>query len=266
VKNIKSRICRFPVLLAAILVLVGGSTLSTGRAFALTPANVPCGLVGWWPLDGNATDIKNGNNGVVTGGAFMNAMVNQGWQSAGPASVISVPDAPALHVSTLTIDFWIKLTSTSQLNTVAIWKGNVLGTSVTSPYSVGIRGSNGGNSFSGVARMVIFSIGNQATVQYLQSTSYLPLNTFKHVTVTADGIKLKIYIDGALKGSAFQTVFPGPGTRPLQIGGILGAATNANSLNGVIDEVEIFNRALDPTPKSEIMAIVQAGSLGKCKS
>jgi Concanavalin A-like lectin/glucanases superfamily len=266
VKSINSRIFRFLVLTASLVVLVEASTLSTDRALALTPANVPCGLVGWWPLDGNATDIKNGNNGVVTGGAFVNAMVNQGWQSAGPTSVISVPDAPALHVSTLTIDFWIKLTSTTQLNTVAIWKGNVLGTTVTSPYSVGIRGSSGGNSFGGAARMVIFSIGNQATVQYLQSTSSLPLNTFKHVTVTADGVKLKIYIDGVPNGSASQTVFPGPGTRPLQIGGISGAATNANSLNGVIDEVELFNRALDPIPKSEIMAIVQAGSLGKCKS
>ncbi|HEY0384323.1 MAG TPA: LamG domain-containing protein [Candidatus Elarobacter sp.] len=269
-KNIKWRICSFLVFMAALVVLVEGRTLSTDRAFALTPANVPCGLVGWWPLDGNATDIKNGNNGiVVNGGAFVSAMVNKGWKSNGQTSVVKVPDAPALHVTKFTIDFWVKLAAYNQGNTVAIWKGNAHGQDGTSAYGVLIRGISAPNPSlpSAPAGTIIVEIGNQSSAQFMQSTSALPLKQFKHVTVTADGSYLRLYIDGSPDGMPVpQTLIPVDNFRPLQIGGVANSFYNNTSLNGVIDEVELFNRALDPNPKSEISAIFQAGNLGKCKT
>src|SRR5690242_10444267 len=76
----------------AALSLVLGLVLSAA-ALAQQPANVPCGLIGWWPLDGNAIDIRGGNNGAIQGGAFSPAMVQQGWRSGGQGSVIVVPNS-----------------------------------------------------------------------------------------------------------------------------------------------------------------------------
>jgi len=251
---------------AALVVLVQASTVSIDRAFALTPANVPCGLIGWWPLDGNANDIKNGNNGtVVNGGAFTNGMVNKGWKSNGQTSVIKVPNSATLSVTKFTVDFWIKVTAFNQGNTVVVWKGNALGQDKTSPYGVVIRGTNPLIVPSGPAGTVIFLIGDQVQSQHVQSTSALPLNQFKHITVTADGSWLRLYVDGVQDAAIQQSLTPVNSSFPLQIGGIASSVYNNTSLNGVIDELEIFNRALDATPKSEIMAIFQAGPLGKCK-
>jgi len=268
VKSIKSRFFRVLLFVAAIIVLVEG-TVGTDRAFALTPANVPCGLVGWWPLDGNANDIKNGNNGTVSnGGAFANGVVNKGWKSNGQTSVITVPNAPTLSVTKFTVDFWIKVAALNQGNTVAVWKGDIYGQDGTSPYGILIRGTNAAlNSSLPFAQpgTVIVEIGNQNSAQFMQSTSPLPMNKFKHITVTADGSRIRLYIDGSQDTWAFQTVIPVNSSRPLQIGGVANSFYNNTSLNGIIDELELFKRALDPTPKSEIKAIFQAGKLGKCK-
>jgi Concanavalin A-like lectin/glucanases superfamily len=205
---------------------------------------------------------------TVNGGAFANAMVNKGWKSNGQTSVIKVPNAAVFYVTKFTVDFWIKVAALNQGNTVAVWKGNSYGQDKTSPYGIVIRGANPANNpFPGVGGMVIFLIGNQVTSQHLQSTSPLPLNQFKHITVTADGSTLRLYIDGSedVPAAVPQTLIPVNSSAPLQIGGVAGSFYPNTSLNGVIDELEIFNRALDPTPKSEIMAIFQAGPSGKCK-
>ncbi len=52
-----------------------------------------------------------------------------------------------------------------------------------------------------------------------------------------------LYIDGQLIASTPATITVGQNTMPVSIGGRLGV----NSFNGLIDEVRIYNRALDET-------------------
>src|SRR5207302_7339036 len=61
-------------------------------------------------------------------------------------------------------------------------------------------------------------------------------------------------------GGPNGSVAPTDGTNPLTIGARGGSV--GNFFNGIIDEVEIFNRALTP---DEIQFIFDAGSVGKCK-
>jgi hypothetical protein len=64
---------------------------------------------------------------------------------------------------------------------------------------------------------------------------------FRHLTCTWNGTTLSLYIDGVLNNSTAQTITPAGNTSPLYIGQFGG---NADRLNGTIDEVRIYNRAL----------------------
>src|SRR5439155_13067678 len=85
----------------------------------------------------------------------------------------------------------------------------------------------------------------------------LPLNTWTHLAGTFDGATYSLYMNGQLLSTAPGTLGQ-TNTAPLKIGGSGDSAT----FGGLIDEVEIFNRALTA---SEIQSIFNAGSAGKCK-
>src|SRR6266446_3734809 len=153
-----------------------------------------------------------------------------------------------------------------------VWKGNQTAGNLTTPYSLSVLGSVNSN-FSGGATVVgtqgpgkVLVILTDGTHELdLISTNALPLDgKFHHVAVTADGTTVHLYIDGQLDAnSASETslsLLPFTPTNPLQIGGIQG---NSAAFDGVIDELQIYSRALSG---AEISAIASAGSAGQCSS
>src|SRR5687767_13957781 len=73
-------------------------------AVAVSP---PSGIVGWWPGDGTAVDLINGNNGTLVGGAgYAESIVDQGFHFPG-AGAVNVPDSSALDRAFLTMEAWI---------------------------------------------------------------------------------------------------------------------------------------------------------------
>jgi hypothetical protein len=253
--------------LARTLGIIFALSASALAGVAQTPASVPCGVVSWWPLDGTGADVRGSNHGVAdgSGGTFPAALVANGWKSGGQRSVIVVPDAPTLDVTSFTIEMWVRMDAINQYNMPLVWKGGVGGGTLTTSYSVAIRGTAG--SGAGSPGMVFVTITDGVTAQSVQSTSVLPVGIFKHLTVTADGANINIYVDGVRDpGSPTrQTVKPINSSHPLQIGGVKDAQVN-NFFNGVIDELTLYDRALDLTPRSEIEAIVAARNSGKCRS
>ena len=91
------------------------------------------------------------------------------------------------------------------------------------------------------------------------SVTGLEVNKWYHLAATYDGSKVKIYINGNLDVEAAQTATPANNAEPLTIG-----QRNDGDMyfQGMIDEVEIFNRALTP---DEIRSIFDAGRAGKIK-
>jgi len=67
---------------------------------------------------------------------------------------------------------------------------------------------------------------------------------------------MRLYLDGVEVGNnaITGTVDPRDG---------LFFSSGDETLDGLLDEIDIFNRALDP---SEVRAIFEAGSAGKCKN
>lgn len=79
-----------------------------------------------------------------------------------------------------------------------------------------------------------------------------------HVAVTYDGANTRLYVNGVAEGIQ-AGVWAAANSQPLSIGQ---RGDNADFFNGLIDEIEIFNRALSV---EEIQSLYNAGSFGKCK-
>jgi hypothetical protein len=88
------------------------------------------------------------------------------------------------------------------------------------------------------------------------TTTILP-DTWYHAVVTYDGTTLSLYLNGNLESQAPMTLNTVIDANGLTIGYRVGGAL----WQGLIDEVEVFNRALSA---EEIAAIYAAGSAGKC--
>src|SRR5262249_60170423 len=114
------------------------SIVNAGNAGKCKPCvTPPPNMVSWWPGDGNANDIQDGNNGTLQGGAtFAAGKVAQAFSFDGVNGSVTVPDSANLDITgPLTIDVWVNVTAINQaLNKAILWKGNNLGQDATSSY------------------------------------------------------------------------------------------------------------------------------------
>jgi hypothetical protein len=223
----------------------GGQTSGLKLTFEIggcTP--VPGGLIGWWPGDGNALDIQNGNNGTLHNGvAFATGEVGKAFSFDGVDDYVAIPDSPLLNYSDFTYDAWIAPDASSPSGDNYIICKGVNGTYLPLIY---ISGNNGSQYWRVIIDGGTLSGG---TVTY----------GFQHVAVTRQGSTGNLYVDGVLVDT--ETVGPtAAGGYQLVLGKIIDFPSNL--FKGKIDELEVFNTALSQV---DIQSIYNAGSFGKCK-
>ncbi len=251
------------------------AALLVSPAVGQNPVPPPPGIVGWWAMDNSANDVGPlGLNGSIAGagGAFETAHVLEGFRPASGNGHVQVADSDVLDVgSNFTIELWVRLDALTTGHSYFVNKGS--DDHRTTPFTFGvIRNDNLFPVTSGASRtgvpwggrpFVTFSDGNLE--QVLFGGAEVPRNVYSHVAVTmqpASGFhQARIYINGVERGFAWFGRIPFVGVAPLQIGGINGGTDN--SLNGVLDEVTMYDRALTVT---EIRAIHLAGPDGKEKT
>jgi hypothetical protein len=79
----------------------------------------------------------------------------------------------------------------------------------------------------------------------------LPLGEWSHLAGVYDGVSLRIYVNGKPVGNKRCPKPPSAGRGPL----VIGASPNgSNRFEGMIDDVEVYNRALTET---EVAAIAR---------
>jgi Concanavalin A-like lectin/glucanases superfamily len=221
----------------------------------------PSGLISWWPADGDALDLQDSNHGTLQNGAtFGTGKVGQAFSFDGVDDLVQVADAPVLNPAAITLDAWIypntiKLGSrvvSKDLSTVSCDQPYVV-------YSLDARGEFGNKA-------AFFFTTSDNVEHILSGTSAIPTGAFSHLAATFDGSTAKIYVNGVLENSLTVSGALTSSTAPVVIGNAGSACRAANAglveFDGLIDEVEIFNRALS---QSEIQSIFNAGSAGKCK-
>lgn len=259
----------FPLLAACGLAFTPLSTQ------AQTCAPPPPGMVAWWPGDGNTNDIAGSNPGTLRNGAtFGVGRVGSAFSFDGVDDGISILKTSGLDMgkSDFTIDAWVNFTQV-----VGPFGPIFINYAGVPAYSLVVsKDSRAQVSFRpGVA---ITGSGSDPNVA-ATGTSVLNDGKWHHLAGVRKGTTVLIYVDGALEGSASNPLLLSvnggsvdtSGCRYARIGAIHTGPGHCTSLDpnpaeprfkGLIDEVEVFNRALT---QPEIKAIYNAGSAGKCK-
>ncbi len=218
------------------------------------PIQPPAGMVSWWPGDGNANDIVDGNHATLSGDAtFAPGMVGQGFSLDGAGDFVLVSgDIANLNITgDVTVDLWAKRTILDAAQRTMVVKGA---------------------GFSGpLAYWLYFSshqvIGGfkrpDGSGNFLIGPADVTDTNFHHYAYVRSGNTHKLLMDGVVvvASGAFTGSTGDTSGLPLAIGAIRGAGFT-QYFGGVIDEVEVFNRALSD---AEIKAIYDAGSAGKRK-
>ncbi len=215
------------------------------------PATLQNGLVGYWPFCGNANDASgNNNNGTVNGAT----LTTDRFGNAGSAysfdgnDYIEVPDNATLNNSNISIGLWIK--TNSNLFQQVLYKVS-LNTAQNEEYSIPI------NLLS--PNQINFDIKNNTClpgIGWMSFTNNANLSNWVHVSFTHDGSITKFYLNGNLINSqvANYNVANCPGGKL-----IMGITWELqNGLNGLLDDIAIYNRALTA---SEIQQLYNLGNV-----
>lgn len=237
--------------------------LLAAEAAAHTCVEPPSGLVSWWPGDGDADDIVGDSHGTLQNGAtFSGGVVGQAFSFDGVDDFVSVPHAARQNIrQALTIDAWVMKNGPCQrTNCIVLMKEDV-----SAPGEGDLRYGLLVFDDGAPAGRVSLSLNTGIWEDVVISNTVLQDDIWYHVAGTYDGSSAKIYVNGILENSVEKSglVLPSTGGA-MKIGQESAVEDPAGPefFNGLIDEVELYSRALSA---EEVASLFDAGAAGKCK-
>ena len=197
------------------------------------------GLVGWWKLDETsgltaADSSGSGNDGTLTdmtGSEWTNGILGGGLEFDGTEDYIVVSNSSSLQLtSALTLTAWIKGDAWGSGTDVDIIVRK-RGTGSSDTYRLAITDGKTGLCLDG------------GDGDGLLGDTVLNTAQWYHVAATWDGSTVRIYVDGVLDNDPpdSRTGSISTSTRDLNIG----SEPGWDQFDGIIDDVRIYNRALN---------------------
>ena len=252
----------------------GNSTYGAGGfAFVSACLAPPSNMVAWYPLgvptgvNNNQPDLVNSNTATSYGNP--QALTIAGKVAAalsfnGTNDYLQAPDQTYLNIGAgqdLSIDAWVKISSLNHGVVSLVDKR----TSSPQGYQFFLYTDSLGVTRPGL------QLANTGTFTNYVSTTAVPTGNWHLVAVTVDRTTScgtacgTWYLDGTAVGTFDPSFYTNLTLNsvgiPLLIGA-QGAGLGDEFFNGGLDELEIFNRALNAT---EVLKLYQAGSAGKCQ-
>ncbi len=174
---------------------------------------------------------------------FAPAKVREGFSFERAGEGVFAPGAGIDDLQQLTIDAWVKHNS---LPPGRVQRYVSLGNEKA------VLRYDGAAGFA----QLHFYMRINGELQHIRVDNVLREGVFHHVAGSYDGSVMRLYLDGVEVGNRAitGTVAPGDG---------LFFSSGDETLDGVLDEIEIFDRALDA---SAVRAIFEAGAAGQCKN
>jgi prepilin-type N-terminal cleavage/methylation domain-containing protein len=221
-----------------------GVSISSAASNSVTPTAVPSnGLVSYWSFDGNALDPISGNNGTPYGDTLLTigvgGVADTAYSFDGIGDYIQ-GDAQLVTAYPVTLSAWIKTEGTSA---TFVWTGDKDNTAVYEAIELDYAGDGtaitrhrGGNDRKCDSDIVV----NDGDWHYI-------------VGIAVSSVQDKIYVDGILRNTcalSSSNIFAVAHDRWAT--GYSADSTPGNYLNGLIDNVRLYDRALSA---EEILAI-----------
>jgi len=228
-------------------------------------ANAPAELVSWWPGDGFAADIAGTNSGVLQGTATASAegVVGTAFGFDGANGFVQVPDSTSLRPTNLTIEGWVQFASQDSAGSGGSPAGDQYIVFKQNSRSTDFEGfdlSKTRMGGSNVFRFVVSSAAGQAIL--IRSSTVINTGMWYHVAGVRGPDFIQLYVNGALERQTNVSFAQDYGSQPLYFS-TSGQSYWDHKLAGRLDEVSLYDRALEP---GEIAAIYAAGAAGKCKA
>jgi hypothetical protein len=207
-----------------------------------------------WSAEGNANDSVDGNNGTLQNGAtFAAGKIGQAFSFDGVDDFVEVPDSSSW-------DF-----GTGNFSVGGWFKGDAL---PSFPYATFIgRNTGTGDGWGDIDWNIHILANGKPEFQAsnngspgvtLSAPTNVVDNQWHHIAVTRTGNRFDIYIDGISEANITSVIIVRNTANPVRFGW---AYAHTSYLNSLIDEVEIYNRALSA---SEIQAIFKKGAPELC--
>ena len=153
--------------------------------------------------------------------------------SSPAAPGVSADDSASLHLASLSIAAWVSWNDTAGLSSIV---AKPVSTATADSYQLDV-------DQTGTLR---FTVGDTTGFARIASQSPLPLNAWIHVAGTYDGASLALYVSGASAATPIAGHAIGYDTQPLLLGTDRNAGTAAEEFEGAIDDVRIYDIALEP--------------------
>jgi hypothetical protein len=243
-------------------------------------------LIAFYPFNQNANDASgNGHNGIVIGGAVLAAdrfgNPNQayhfdGTNNSDTNSLINLSqNRPFTGVqTTFSISGWINPRyipsgDGSQAVSQSVYPGRGIYFHRADWADIGVRINTSpwvSTSMRTLEFCTISGVGSGNHSDNLFASIQIPTNSWTAFVATYDGLTKKIYINGTLNVSISYT-FPsnwGTGFIGEGIGGNF--AGQAETFDGVIDDIRIYNRALSANEVQQLYASESQPIVGLIKA
>ena len=203
--------------------------------------------VGWWKFDeGEGLIARDSSGNNLDGSLQGNAEWVEGHVGSGALSLLGgcvlVSDSPALRPSRLTVTAWVKLSSPQVRFARLLEKG------YDNHETYNFQGGGYGMSF------IMLDTGGDNHGTALSSP--IPADEWAFLAGVYNGSKIKIYLNGCLSGSSSVGSFTpyNSSGEPLCIGGRPTTGGVDRLMNGMVDDVRIYNHGLSDNDIKEMFA------------
>lgn len=211
---------------------------------ALAQVDLSLGLKAYYPFSGNANDVSGNNNNP----SFNNATLandrfgtaNSAYQFNGINNYMQIPNSPTLNMTNqISIALWVKPMGYYTglcANNMLVMKGNT--DYITDDYFLRFADEVTGCTVPNISQEHFYGRGVVAQTPLVQ------LNQWYSVVYTNDGTTAKIYVNCILRASGPTTSNSFTNAHDLFFGH-MNDPSYPYWLNGYLDEVRIYNRAIN---------------------
>jgi hypothetical protein len=235
------------------------ATLTRGKTVLATitrednPGEAPHGVVAWWQAEGNAKDSAGDNHGTLKGRVtFAPGVAGQAFDFNGTDGRIDMGNAPSLHLSSgdFSVSAWVNFRSLKRP------PGNPDPAPLGDMWIVGKMSLATGPNVDGWALLkqddnhFWFGFGGGNTngldpdkPTTIRSTTSVVPGVWYHVVAVKTAAHFSLYVNGIEEASKPLPAFKDTNTADLLLGH---ADCNSFHMNGLIDEVTVYSRALSP--------------------